>query len=248
MAWEGAMRSVFGILVSLALIGVASDASAATVTFSNGFEGIGPYMYTGPVVGCPNPCDSYAYNTDYSEGGITVRDVITGGTNSDAAVILNLTKDWGGIGNFNWYTAANGYTDIRLTNGAQIQTLQFLGGSGRAFPDANNRVAYQLLLHGLVVGTGSLLDNTFCCGNLGGGFYQAVTFSGGGFDEVRVQGDTGLDSFNPNAFDVQALDNITATSVTPIPGALPLFATGLGVIGLLGWRRRRKAQVALAVA
>jgi hypothetical protein len=27
--------------------------------------------------------------------------------------------------------------------------------------------------------------------------------------------------------------------VTPIPGALPLFASGLGVIGLLGWRRRR---------
>jgi uncharacterized protein (TIGR03118 family) len=29
---------------------------------------------------------------------------------------------------------------------------------------------------------------------------------------------------------------------TPIPAALPLFATGLGALGLLGWRRRRKAQ------
>ena len=28
--------------------------------------------------------------------------------------------------------------------------------------------------------------------------------------------------------------------VTPIPAALPLFATGLGVLGLLGWRRKRK--------
>jgi hypothetical protein len=45
MAWERATKFVFGILVGLALIGVASDASAATVTFSNGFEGIGPYMY-----------------------------------------------------------------------------------------------------------------------------------------------------------------------------------------------------------
>jgi hypothetical protein len=26
----------------------------------------------------------------------------------------------------------------------------------------------------------------------------------------------------------------------PLPGALPLFATGLGVLGLLGWRRKRK--------
>ena len=27
---------------------------------------------------------------------------------------------------------------------------------------------------------------------------------------------------------------------TPIPAALPLFATGLGVMGLFGWRRKRK--------
>jgi hypothetical protein len=29
---------------------------------------------------------------------------------------------------------------------------------------------------------------------------------------------------------------------TPIPAALPLFATGLGGLGLLGWRRKQKAQ------
>jgi hypothetical protein len=28
---------------------------------------------------------------------------------------------------------------------------------------------------------------------------------------------------------------------TPLPGAIPLFATGLGALGLLGWRRKRKA-------
>ena len=28
---------------------------------------------------------------------------------------------------------------------------------------------------------------------------------------------------------------------TPLPGALPLFATGLAALGLLGWRRKRKA-------
>jgi hypothetical protein len=32
---------------------------------------------------------------------------------------------------------------------------------------------------------------------------------------------------------------------TPLPAALPLFATGLGALGLLGWRRRRKASVSL---
>jgi hypothetical protein len=28
---------------------------------------------------------------------------------------------------------------------------------------------------------------------------------------------------------------------TPLPAALPLFATGLGALGLLGWRRKRKS-------
>jgi hypothetical protein len=29
-------------------------------------------------------------------------------------------------------------------------------------------------------------------------------------------------------------------TATPLPAALPLFATGLGGLGLLGWRRKRK--------
>jgi len=40
------------------------------------------------------------------------------------------------------------------------------------------------------------------------------------------------------------LDAIEVTS-TPIPAALPLFATGLGVLGLLAWRRKRKADVVI---
>jgi hypothetical protein len=31
-------------------------------------------------------------------------------------------------------------------------------------------------------------------------------------------------------------------AVTPLPDALPLFATGLGVLALLGWRRKRTAR------
>ncbi len=35
---------------------------------------------------------------------------------------------------------------------------------------------------------------------------------------------------------------------TPLPAALPLFATGLGAMGLLGWRRKRKNTTAIAAA
>ena len=37
-----------------------------------------------------------------------------------------------------------------------------------------------------------------------------------------------------------------APPTTPIPGALPLFASGLGALGLLGWRRKRKAAAIAA--
>ena len=34
------------------------------------------------------------------------------------------------------------------------------------------------------------------------------------------------------------------TPEIPLPGALPLFATGLGALGLLGWRRKKAAALA----
>jgi len=37
-------------------------------------------------------------------------------------------------------------------------------------------------------------------------------------------------------------------SQTPLPAALPLFATGLAVTGLLGWRKKRKAAAVIAAA
>ena len=36
--------------------------------------------------------------------------------------------------------------------------------------------------------------------------------------------------------------DITIQAATPLPGALAMFSGGLGVLGLLGWRRKRKAQ------
>jgi hypothetical protein len=38
--------------------------------------------------------------------------------------------------------------------------------------------------------------------------------------------------------------NWSSAAATPLPGALPLFASGLAALGLLGWRNKRKAQAA----
>jgi hypothetical protein len=47
--------------------------------------------------------------------------------------------------------------------------------------------------------------------------------------------------------EVNGLPGILQASSTavPLPAALPLFATGLCALGLLGWRRKRKAQAAI---
>jgi plastocyanin len=40
--------------------------------------------------------------------------------------------------------------------------------------------------------------------------------------------------------------SIDVVTPTPLPAALPLFASGLGALGLLGWRRKRKASAIAA--
>jgi hypothetical protein len=60
-------------------------------------------------------------------------------------------------------------------------------------------------------------------GNIGGGFQEPTSFS------IAHEG-----FFGPSF----------SISEVPIPAALPLFATGLGALGLLGWRRKRKAALA----
>ena len=41
--------------------------------------------------------------------------------------------------------------------------------------------------------------------------------------------------------DLEATMEFKATSVVPLPAALPLFASGLAGLGLLGWRRKKAA-------
>jgi len=53
------------------------------------------------------------------------------------------------------------------------------------------------------------------------------------------------DGNNVAEFETEDVTVGETVGATPIPAALPLFATGLGGLGLLGWRRKRKAHVSL---
>jgi hypothetical protein len=57
-----------------------------------------------------------------------------------------------------------------------------------------------------------------------------------------------FDFAEPGAFFSADSGHVYSSDViaTPVPAALPLFATGLGALGLLGWRRKKKAAVLAA--
>lgn len=48
--------------------------------------------------------------------------------------------------------------------------------------------------------------------------------------------------FSKSKLKGKAYVEVSAPVVTPIPAALPLFASGLGAMGLVAWRNRRKAR------
>jgi hypothetical protein len=79
----------------------------------------------------------------------------------------------------------------------------------------------------------------------------ALLTLGTSFSRTFVEGPNAVDATLYLSPELQGL-GYTATFQsdfeTPLPAALPLFATGLGAMGLLGWRRKRKNAAALAAA
>jgi hypothetical protein len=67
-------------------------------------------------------------------------------------------------------------------------------------------------------------------------------------DVQEAAGPTGTVGFTDQCGDVSGTScgTTTTTSVTPLPAALPLFGTGLGALGLVGWRRKRNAAAIAA--
>jgi hypothetical protein len=92
----------------------------------------------------------------------------------------------------------------------------------------------------------SLEDPTFfnpAFVTLEGGLEQAETALIAGIENGQTYFNIHT-SMNPGGEIRTELDPLGAPA-TPIPATLPLFATGLGALGLLGWRRKRKARVSL---
>jgi hypothetical protein len=71
----------------------------------------------------------------------------------------------------------------------------------------------------------------------GGGFYTGSDCIGCS----PTAGSNGLSAFVYSGTSKPRFGGTAFAAVTPLPAALPLFATGLGALALFGWRRKRKA-------
>jgi hypothetical protein len=132
------------------------------------------------------------------------------------------------------YTTIQGGFSATYTFGSPQASLQMLWGS----PDAYNTIEF---LNGstpvfTLTGAG-LHPTTFGLG------HDLVTFTDttGSFTAVVL-------SSTLNAFEFADLIStpVGSQGTTPLPGALPLYVAGVGIMGFVGWRRKRKQGVTKA--
>jgi hypothetical protein len=135
-------------------------------------------------------------------------------------------------GSFVFDATADAYDswNITTTGGSQVTT-------GFDYTNLNSSILNGSTT-GLFIGTAGLVNE------LDLGFSGVLTNAGGTFTLSGFEHQ--LSGFQSRSIDGGSIT--TEIAATPLPAALPLFAGGLGVMGLLGWRRNRKNAAAIAAA
>jgi len=121
---------------------------------------------------------------------------------------------------------------VSLTDGALSAT-----GAGLVFNFASTTSSKLIFRSNQMFGSTPAFQLTYC--DVGAGC--SAPFISSVLVQLLVSSVQGSDTLN-RANGTSPI----ATLATPLPAALPLFATGLGALGLLGWRRKRKAAAAVA--
>jgi hypothetical protein len=88
------------------------------------------------------------------------------------------------------------------------------------------------------------VNSVFCpytsCGYINSN--NTVNFFAFTSDYASAPGNNGSAFLTANDFEIGI--EMTPVATTPLPAALPLFAGGLGALGVFSWRRKRKAAAA----
>lgn len=233
-------------LLAVSTIAFGSSAKAATVKFYNGGTGYtGDFSGAGTVYnatkGFPTNCATAGSCTSDNiqtsltfdlAGGLvltaTASDAIVGGVK----VWDDLSPSFGGLGVGTGPSSGGDQNDN--INGTNLLTLTFSSPI-------------------TLTGVATLFDSghsPFGNGNptsLTTGFFLLngikTSFSSANNDSLDLIGTVFTfegDTLSDPTFYVSGLEYTS----TPLPAALPLFASGLGALGFFGWRRQRKALAA----
>jgi hypothetical protein len=258
----GSMISSLTRLAAILLLACTVGSPAWAVTtyakfYSGGAGYTGPFNGAGTVysntsglgINCPSAGSCVADNlaSPQTYTGLPITATASGAAGS--LVWDDISPNFGGLGVGNG-TPSNddqvaGTDRLTLTFSSQVT----LKGVGTLFADAHTPFGASFLT------PGSITDSLVFRLSVDGGAFADVKFSDANSILLSLLGTTFAfeeKAGNPE-FYVSALAwescgpqgaGCSPPPGTPIPGALPLFATGLGTLGLLGWRRKRKAAAA----
>ena len=221
-------RLLYGLLAGGVLLALSGQANANTVTI---FSQDATDFTAGTL-----PVDQ-AQVTLTNVSGTTAQDITGSASGTDRSPFENLATPGSGAGTWasNRYDAVQGNSSGYVNVDPTSMSMTMLWGS----PDSYNTIS-------------------FCTGAGGGGsctvgaYVPSVLPITYGHDLITFNADFAfasiLFSSGQNALEFA---NLTVSpnnaQPAPLPAALPLFAGGLGVLGLLSWRRKRKSA-ALAAA
>ncbi len=156
------------------------------------------------------------------------------------------------------YDVFNNYLSVVPTSGdINVVIHQGNNGAGVGFTFASgNFDASSLDIIAWLDTNPNAADNTVTFSSSAGGSHTIDNTFTGTIDFSSITGFANISSFfisapHPSincqfaacpqmAFDTFVFDDLTPSSV-PVPAALPLFGTGLALMGFVGWRRKRKA-------
>jgi hypothetical protein len=233
-----ANRVAAAIAFGLAIVAASGAQATNVATISGGYD---EDSYDTPEL-IFNNTTAYAFTnaqmvlTPYQPGTLdysTAAQTVNLGTMNAG---VNTTVIWGNAGPFFANDWDDNWGNSSAPNSACVQPYPFcalVGNFKVTFTATWANPAYNS-------GAGVLISSVFSpTNNATGGFVGWEGLDPNGLSETVYDAHSG-------AITGHLADIVIGPPVetTPLPAALPLFASGLGALGLLGWRRKRKAQAA----
>ncbi len=202
----------------------------------------------GPWVQSLNASDPYGIGDNTAP---TIVGGLTSGESVTIAYISGLTSSFYGVPptvDANGYGPANGYSPPPFTS-------DNVGSSGTYLPGYYTASPVDVVLNELIgvfaTAGGVIVGTQFAIGD---GPLTVTDPAGATQLQLGINDDIYYYSLYPvtssgypdNTGSLLISVEANSLTTTPLPAALPLFATGLGAMGFFGWRRKRKATALAA--